>query len=188
MARTHPAAMMKKMKAIQNVEIAPKTVINKAARAGPKVQPTAKIPSCMPLSLATSVRPTAAASGINVLRAVYPAGSKIAPRAASSKIHVKVRSVSMATIGINATLTAEKMSEATLINRRPSLSIISPTTGDTKIPKTLETAATIPAASGESVRSNTNQGMVIRTMALATPEKKFAVSSKTTGTLETFPS
>jgi hypothetical protein len=65
---------------------------------------------------------------------------------------------------------------------------MSPTTGDTKIPKTLETAATTPAANGESVLSNTSHGMVIRTMALATPEKKFAVSSKTTGTLEMFPS
>jgi hypothetical protein len=80
-----------------------------------------------------------------------------------------------ATIGKVATEKAESMSAPILTARLPMWSTIQPPRGDTSIPGSEDIAATNPAKAGESVRSRINQGIVIITIELPSPDAKFEI-------------
>jgi hypothetical protein len=54
-------------------------------------------------------------------------------------------------------------------------STIQPPIGETIIPGSADIAATSPAKAGEPVRSRINQGIVIMTIELPSPEAKFEI-------------
>jgi hypothetical protein len=54
-------------------------------------------------------------------------------------------------------------------------STIQPPIGETRIPGSADIAATSPAKAGEPVRSRINQGIVIMTIELPSPEAKFEI-------------
>jgi hypothetical protein len=78
----------------------------------------------------------------------------------------------IAIIGKAATESAESRSALMLTALRPMRSTNQPPIGETRIPGNAEIAATKPAKAGESVRSRINQGMVIITIELPSPEEK----------------
>jgi hypothetical protein len=80
-----------------------------------------------------------------------------------------------AAIGNAITDSAERRSAPMLTALRPNLSTNHPPIGETKIPGKAEIAATNPAKAGESVRSKTNQGIVIINTEFPKPDEKFDI-------------
>ena len=176
----HSAATTNRTAGIQNELSVPKAAIDSAPMRGPRVKPRANSPSYTPLSSSRLIFAAAATSGIIDFRAVYPAGSITAPKTASARIRLKVKSVKRANTGKATTEIAEAKSVIILSWRLPNRSTAYPTSGVTKSAGRAESAATIPAAEARPVLFNTSQGIVTMTIPLPTDEAMFALCSKTT--------
>ena len=125
-----------------------------------------KSASWMPLARSGRSPAAADTAGSIVRRAVAPAGSKNAPRAASAINQVSVRLPSAPTTGMAATLRALSASETTAVRRRPTRSTTVPANSAVISSGSAPAAATSAASDALPVSSRTSQGSAIIAMPL----------------------